>query len=43
MKVINKGDIPVLLLDGEEFAGTKQNRVLNATILIDEYSETTSR
>ena len=33
LKVINKGDKPVLLLDGEELAGAKQNRVLNTTIL----------
>lgn len=35
LKVTNKGDIPVLLLDGEELSGAKQNRVLNTTILID--------
>ena len=29
----NDGDIPVLLLDGEELIGAKQNRVLNLTIL----------
>jgi hypothetical protein len=29
----NRGDIPVLLLDGEELIGAKQNRVLNLTIL----------
>lgn len=40
LKVVNKGDIPVLLLDGEELAGAKQNRVLNTTILIDAHSET---
>jgi hypothetical protein len=39
LKVINKGDIPVLLLDGEELSGAKQNRVLNTTILIDSHSE----
>src|SRR5512139_403742 len=32
LKVVNKGDLPVLLLDGEELAGAKQNRVLNTTI-----------
>jgi hypothetical protein len=41
LKVINKGDMPVLLLDGEELAGAKQNRVLNTTILLDVNSETT--
>ena len=40
LKVVNKGDIPVLLLDGEELAGAKQNRVLNTTILVVEDSET---
>jgi hypothetical protein len=29
----NKGEEPVLLLDGEELIGAKQNRVLNLTIL----------
>ena len=33
LRVTNKGDMPVLLLDGEELAGAKQNRVLNTTIL----------
>ncbi|MDD3250723.1 MAG: hypothetical protein PHF23_10230 [Smithellaceae bacterium] len=40
LKVINKGDKPVLLLDGEELVGAKQNRVLNTTILLKEHSET---
>jgi hypothetical protein len=39
LKAINKGAIPVLLLDGEELAGAKQNRVLNTTILVDAASE----
>jgi hypothetical protein len=39
LKVINKAEIPVLLLDGEEVVGAKQNRVLNTTILIEEKSE----
>jgi hypothetical protein len=30
----NKGDLPVLLLDGEELAGAKQNRVLNSSLLL---------
>lgn len=41
LKVSNKGDKPVLLLDGEELSGAKQNRVLNTTILLKEKSETT--
>lgn len=39
LKVANKGDIAVLLLDGEELAGAKQNRVLNTTILVKGKSE----
>lgn len=34
LKVTNKAAVPVLLLDGEELAGAKQNRVLNTTILV---------
>ncbi|HDL63756.1 MAG TPA: hypothetical protein ENH12_00030 [Proteobacteria bacterium] len=40
LRVINEGDIPILLLDGEELSGAKQNRILNTTILIKEKSET---
>ena len=40
IKVMNKTSFPVLLLDGEELAGAKQNRVLNTTILLMENSET---
>lgn len=40
LKVINQADIPVLILDGEEVKGAKQNRVLNITILLKEKSET---
>src|SRR6266404_9838332 len=38
--VTNKGNQPVILLDGEELAGAKQNRVVNTTILLKENSET---
>ncbi len=34
LKVVNRGDVAVLLLDGEELVGAKQNRVLNLTILV---------
>lgn len=34
LAVANKGDVPVLLLDGEELRGAKQNRILNTTILV---------
>jgi hypothetical protein len=36
----NAGEKPVLLLDGEELAGAKQNRVLNTSILLREKSQT---
>lgn len=38
--VTNSGDMPVLLLDGEELAGAKQNRVLNSTVLLKPKSST---
>ncbi len=38
--VANRGDQPVLLIDGEELAGAKQNRVLNTSILLKAHSET---
>ncbi|MFY9705889.1 MAG: DUF6569 family protein, partial [Desulfobacterales bacterium] len=34
LKVINRSNLPVLILDGEELAGAKQNRIANTTILI---------
>jgi hypothetical protein len=40
LKVLNRAEKPVLLLDGEELFGAKQNRVLNTTILLREKSET---
>ena len=40
LSVINNADQPVLLLDGEELIGAKQNRVLNTTILLKERSTT---
>lgn len=39
LKVINRGMLPVLLLDGEELRGAKQNRVLNASVLVPAESE----
>ncbi|HET6385318.1 MAG TPA: DUF6569 family protein [Armatimonadota bacterium] len=33
LKFVNRGAMPVLLLDGEELIGAKQNRILNLTIL----------
>ena len=41
LMVFNRGTKPVLLIDGEELAGARQNRVLNTSILVKEASETT--
>jgi hypothetical protein len=38
LRVENKGDTRVLVVDGEELRGTKQNRVLNTTILVGKES-----
>ena len=34
LKVINISEVMVLILDGEELVGAKQNRIVNTTILI---------
>lgn len=39
LKVRNDGEEPVLLLDGEELKGAKQNRVLNTSVLVSPKSE----
>ncbi len=33
LRLLNRGDEPVFLLDGEELVGAKQNRILNLSIL----------
>jgi len=38
--VANNGEKPVLILDGEELFGAKQNRVLNTTVLLRKKSST---
>jgi hypothetical protein len=38
LRVVNKGDERVLVLEGEELRGAKQNRVLNTTILVGAHS-----
>jgi hypothetical protein len=38
--IVNRGNQPVLLIDGEELSGAKQNRVLNTSILLKECSKT---
>lgn len=40
ISITNSGEIPVLLLDGEELVGAKQNRVVNMTILLKPLSDT---
>ena len=37
--VENRGTMPVLLLDGQELVGAKQNRILNISILIPAHSQ----
>ena len=39
LKVTNKGDTPAFLMAGEQLSGGKQNRVLNASILVAPHSE----
>ena len=34
LKVVNSSSMMVLILDGEELVGAKQNRIVNTTILI---------
>ena len=41
LKFINRGPQPVLILDGEELLGAKQNRIVNLTILVAANSELT--
>jgi hypothetical protein len=39
LMVVNRGDTRVLILDGEELVGAKQNRVLNASMLVERFTE----
>jgi hypothetical protein len=39
LRVANSGEAPVLILDGEELVGAKQNRIVNVTILVPPHSE----
>jgi hypothetical protein len=39
LKVINQLDINVLIIDGEELIGAKQNRIVNTTILVGKETE----
>ncbi|MCS7228549.1 MAG: DUF6569 family protein [Candidatus Kryptonium sp.] len=40
LKVENLADLPILILEGEELIGAKQNRTINTTILIKEKTTT---
>jgi len=40
LKLLNDTDHPILLLDGEELTGAKQNRICNLTILAPPRAET---
>jgi ARG/rhodanese/phosphatase superfamily protein len=40
LRVVNSSDHLVLLLDGEELVGAKQNRVLNTSVLLNAKTET---
>ena len=37
LRLVNKGDVRVLVLDGEELHGARQNRILNTSILVDKH------
>lgn len=38
LQVRNDADLPVILLDGEELRGAKQNRILNTTVMVAPHS-----
>lgn len=40
LKATNKANVPILIIDGEELIGAKQNRIVNTTILLKPNSET---
>lgn len=40
IEVVNSADVAILLLDGEELLGAKQNRVINSTVLLKPISTT---
>lgn len=39
LRLENNGSQPVLIIDGEQLVGAKQNRVLNTTVLVDAHSK----
>ena len=34
LRVVNRGSAPVLILEGDELIGAKQNRVVNSSVLV---------
>ncbi|MEZ5307115.1 MAG: DUF6569 family protein [Pyrinomonadaceae bacterium] len=41
LRVFNSGNKPVVIFEGEELIGAKQNRIVNKTVIIDANSEVT--
>ena len=41
LRVVNDGKRPVLIIDGEELVGAKQNRIVNLTVLVPELATIT--
>lgn len=41
LKFINKGDLPVFAMEGEELVGARQNRALNLSVLIGAHTSVT--
>jgi hypothetical protein len=41
LKMANLGDLPLLLLDGEQQVGIKHDRILNTTVLVAAQTEVT--
>lgn len=39
LRVVNEGSLPVLILEGDELTGARQNRVVNSSVLVAAYSE----
>ena len=39
LRVVNEGTLPVLILEGDELIGAKQNRVVNSTVLVPAQSQ----
>ena len=40
LKAFNKAELPILIIDGEELVGAKQNRIVNTSLLLEANKET---